>query len=324
MKKHKANELLHQASMLATTISAQAMTNDGKLPETITSFGNTSYGTFDQSVTEALDGKGFSITIKNVDSGVCGQLEKMVGAMVRDVTCDKATGDATVTYYKNLATTEAEGAKSPTGGAGTEKDPACEGVECPEGTTCGVAGNCIAEKTTDGTCSKNADCDDWCKDNGDGEKCYCEISANSTGNDSPCFNNFTGECAVATTQSGVTGGFTVSAEYMNSWWSAVNFCKAHNKSLVSLADLGITGGYQDDDTFCKESDCTGTVDWSDLRNKIGTDYYWTTDASSCDFNPWKCTPTTDNNSCYAFDVILSASAVNENARNTTFSYALCE
>ena len=65
MKKHKANELLHQASMLATTISAQAMTNDGNLPSTITSFGNISYGTFDQSVTEALDGKGFSITIKN-------------------------------------------------------------------------------------------------------------------------------------------------------------------------------------------------------------------------------------------------------------------
>ena len=29
MKKHKANELLHQASMLATTISAHAITNKG-------------------------------------------------------------------------------------------------------------------------------------------------------------------------------------------------------------------------------------------------------------------------------------------------------
>ena len=36
MKKHKANELLHQASMLAATISAQAMTNNGTLPQTIT------------------------------------------------------------------------------------------------------------------------------------------------------------------------------------------------------------------------------------------------------------------------------------------------
>ena len=118
MKKHKANELLHQASMLATTISAQAMTNDGALPQTITSFGNSSYGNFSPSVTDALNGKGFSITIENVDSGACTQLEKMAGGMVRDVDCDEATGNTTITYYKNLATDPAEGEKSPTGGDG--------------------------------------------------------------------------------------------------------------------------------------------------------------------------------------------------------------
>ena len=32
MKKHKANEALHKASMLATTVSAYAMSNDGNLP----------------------------------------------------------------------------------------------------------------------------------------------------------------------------------------------------------------------------------------------------------------------------------------------------
>ena len=114
MKKHKANELLHQASMLAATISAQAMTNDGKLPETITDFGNTNYGTFSTSATNALDGKGFSITIENVDSGACTQLEKMAGGMVRKATCDGTT--ATITYYKNLATNDEEGKNSPTGG----------------------------------------------------------------------------------------------------------------------------------------------------------------------------------------------------------------
>ena len=198
MKKHKANELLHQASMLATTISAQAMTNEGALPQTITSFGNSSYGTFSTSVTNALDGKGFSITIENVDSGACTQLEKMAGGMVRDVDCDEATGDATITYYKNLATNDKEGKNSPTG---EKPDPACVNVTCPDGLTCfhgqckcpsGVlmcGDQCCEEGTyctgnygepytcitLTGGCTKNSDCKD-AEGNVDATK-YCKLSA---------------------------------------------------------------------------------------------------------------------------------------------------
>ena len=124
MKKHKANELLHQASMLATTISAQAMTNNGALPQTITSFGNSSYGTFSTSVSDALNGKGFSITIKNVDSGACTQLEKMAGGMVREATCDGTT--ATITYYKNLATNDEEGKAGIVGSLNNSEEPLVE------------------------------------------------------------------------------------------------------------------------------------------------------------------------------------------------------
>ena len=140
MKKHKANELLHQASMLATTISAQAMTNDGKLPETITSFGNSSYGTFSTSTTDALDGKGFTITISNMDSAVCDQLKK--GGIIQGIECKAGTSDgkknAEITYYKNLATNPTEGEKSPTGETETEPtpfncDPVSEICECPTG-----------------------------------------------------------------------------------------------------------------------------------------------------------------------------------------------
>jgi len=140
MKKHKANELLHQASMLAATISAQAMTNDGKLPETITDFGNTNYGTFSTSATNALDGKGFTITISEMDSAVCDQLK--AGGMVQGVECvDSATSgkkDAKITYYKNLATNDEEGKNSPTGGSDESgAKPLCEvgnleGCETPE------------------------------------------------------------------------------------------------------------------------------------------------------------------------------------------------
>ena len=310
MKKHKANELLHQASMLATTVSAQVMSNDGKLPETTTSFVNSSYGTFDQSVTEALDGKGFAIRIENVDSGACIQLEKMAGGMVQGASCNETT--LTLTYYKNLATTEAEGEKSPTGGS-EEVDPC---AKCTEAQQC-IGGAC-AEVT--GECSKNADCDDWCETNGGGWKCYCSINAEIVENDSACWNNFTGVCAVAKPKSGIKDGY-IASPYLN-WWSAVNFCKAHNKSLVSLADLGITGGYQDD-AQCEGSGCTGSFTWSDLQDKLGKALYWVTDAISCDFNTRECTSGTNHNSCHAFFVHLSSGAVTINSRNFD-SCALCK
>ena len=321
MKKHKANELLHQASMLATTISAQAMTNDGKLPQTITSFGNSNYGTFSPSTTDALDGKGFSIEISNMDSAVCKQMEKMAGGMVQGASCSGTT--LTLTYYKNLATTEAEGEKSPTGGNSGTSDPLCKDVKCETGEEC-VGGNCIKSKTTDGSCAKNSDCDEWCVTNGGDEKCYCAINASRTNKDSACWENFTGQCAVATTQSGIKGGYVASRDIIN-WWSAVNFCKAHdNKSLVSLADFGITGGYQDDG-YCFYPDCTGPDPWSDLPDYSNS--YWATDAASCNVNTWKCTSGTNNNSCHVFYMEFNSGNVNNLSRDLGDPYghhALCK
>ena len=294
MKKHKANELLHQASMLATTISAQAMTNDGKLPETITSFGNSSYGTFSTSATDTLGGKGFTITIENVDSAVCDQLKE--GGMVQKVECNETAKTATLTYYKNLATTEAEGEKSPTGGS---SDP-CDNVKCGEGEQC-ISGACF--KTNACTencelcsyddlyglicedrigCTINSDCDDWCEMNGDGEKCFCNLRGGPAFTDEDGFisecQETSGVCEIAATDQVNKGGYKAAGGFMD-WWSAVNFCKAHNASLVSLADLGITGGYQDDgECGLKEGDnCTGTVNWSDLEKICDYGAFWTRD-----------------------------------------------
>jgi len=117
MKKHKANELLHQASMLAATVSAQIESLGGDLPEKITDFGSTNYGTFSTSVSQTEDKKKFVLTIQDVDSAVCDQLKK--GGTVQGVDCKAGSSEgkknAEITYYKNLATTEAEGEKSPTG-----------------------------------------------------------------------------------------------------------------------------------------------------------------------------------------------------------------
>ena len=44
-KKIKANNALHQASMLATTVSAYALSNDGNLPSSVADFGASGYAT---------------------------------------------------------------------------------------------------------------------------------------------------------------------------------------------------------------------------------------------------------------------------------------
>jgi len=112
MKKHKANQLLHEASMQAATVSAQIMS--GKDPTGLTDFGTDNNITLD---TDSIAGNTtFKLKMTGIGFDVCTQMKNAKGGMVRDVDCDEATGDATITYYKNLATTEAEGEKSPTGG----------------------------------------------------------------------------------------------------------------------------------------------------------------------------------------------------------------
>ena len=113
MKKHKANQLLHEASMHAATVSAQIMS--GKDPTGLTNFGTGNTITLD--IDSIAGNTTFKLKMTGIGKDVCEQMKNSKGGMVRDVTCDDATGDATITYYKNLATDPAEGEKSPTGGA---------------------------------------------------------------------------------------------------------------------------------------------------------------------------------------------------------------
>ena len=58
-----------------------------------------------------------------------------------------------------------------------------------------------------------------------------------------------------------------------SYWAAENWCKAQGKRMPSLADFGITGGYENE---CTTSGCIG-ADWDALRSAISTScWYWTT------------------------------------------------
>ncbi|MBE6446036.1 MAG: hypothetical protein E7021_01325 [Alphaproteobacteria bacterium] len=96
MEKHKANQLLHEASMQASIISAQILTDK---PLNVQDFGNGKYGTF-SDITQPNDEQ-FKMQITGMDSAVCEQMEKMAGGMVRKAECNGST--LTLTYNNNLS-----------------------------------------------------------------------------------------------------------------------------------------------------------------------------------------------------------------------------
>ena len=312
IKKHKANELLKQASMHAVEVSSQIMS--GKEPTGLSDFGTSIAIRLN---TTNLNGKTtFKLILSDIDGDVCEQLKSMKGGMVRDATCDGTT--ATLTYYKNLATNDVEGAKSPT----NEKvDIACKDVECEEGQEC-IGGSCAS---ITGECSNNSDCTSWCDAN-NYEKCYCSITAtpieNPEENYDHCWKVFNGTCAQATINNVIDKelGYISSAEKIT-WWSSVNFCKAHNKSMLYLADFGFTGGFEGDGQ-CHGSECTGTFKWSDLKNKFGESFYWLLDpAENKDGNK---DIGSSNNSCWAFYMHTQYSNISHRSRRNLDTYVLCK
>ena len=246
MKKHKANEALHKASMLATTVSAYAMSNDGNLPSTITDFANFGYNT---SVTD--DGTKFKLTISGLDDGVCEQLQNLQGGMMREAICTGTT--ATLSYYKNLATNDEEGKNSPTGGSGDgsggETEPSCTLTEtdCPVGVD---TENCVCESSEGQTCTSHTE-------NQCGLGYYCQFSPSN------CSASGDGVCTK------ITGGDDSSGHWVGptlDWWSANSWCIGKGRSgSITYSTLQSAYG-------CDKS--THSCDWSALKADGLEDYYW--------------------------------------------------
>ena len=332
VEKHKANEALHKASMMATTVSAFAMTNDGKLPTSITDFANSGYIT-----TLTDNGTQFNLTLSGIDKDVCTQMKNSKGGMVRDVDCDEATSNATITYYKNLATNDEEGKNSPTG-----PDPACADVTCedeltcfhgqckcsdgtfPCGTECCSEGKycvingednkayvCVAPTVEEGGCASNDDCDK--------ETEFCQFSGgncNSPGTVS-CKTKVTWTSNSPYTIAGIKVYKSSSQMY---WWSAKNLCQAYGKQLVTMADLGISNNGQSycyfdhskvaDKTY--QCNCSGDEGCTQIVSELYTTgingALWLAD--------------NDSHSCRARRVYLNGGIVSTSSRYSNH-YALC-
>lgn len=112
------------------------------------------------------------------------------------------------------------------------------------------------------SCKKNSDCK-----NGE----FCNITKEIIENtDYTQYAPNTGSCTpldtgTPSTAAGnfATGQFLIGPSL--TWWGAENWCKAHGRDVVSLSDLGITGGYEDGS--CQQSYCIG-ADWTALRTAL--------------------------------------------------------
>ena len=350
MDKYNANEILNEVRKRAVTASQQRI-----LGRTIdlSEWSNTIQG---HPVTAADNYGGdtsfFALTVSGIEQGVCDlvikekipfAVEEKVGEVVvgEDTTC--AEGENAVTFaFKN--TLDGEGATG--GGEEPEpSDPACDGVECPEETSCSngiclcptgqeVCGKKCCEEgqmcssdvrgcvDVSGACANNSDCETnaACK----GGKCYCKISVSYTPSSS-CFKDYTGTCtAIGSKREATIAGLgtVYRSNGFMTWWSAKNWCEAQGKRLISADHLGC---YQSDGTtphsgtsrgYCcakGRASCGFTAGKQSaimqvLRSKFGGDIGWTNTSSS---------------SCSAFAVGLSNGNVYANSRLNYF-YALCE
>ena len=262
MNKHRANELLQQASLRAVVVSTQIQ--KGIDNPTLAEFtDNTVAGATFTGLADwnKNTDKRFSLTLTGVDEKVCAQMKASVGqnSIIREI--DESC--TTITYNNDLS-------PSDSGQTGNECTNACSGgakcvngyCQCAEGIwqPSDNSGNGECKTDLAGDCTTNNDCKEEGK--------YCKIEGKL---ENECSIPTTGTCTTldnGTSKTYNNKTFFYSSSYM-SWWAARNWCLKHGKNLVSLSDLS-----------CTTSDCE---DWDGLREAFGSStYYWTNNSKdSC-------------------------------------------
>ena len=279
MNKHRANELLNEASKRATVVAMQVAS--GRTGLTVAEFGNDGWNVTTDGLTNQ-----FGIVSPSVNADVCKQVVNAIGTgtVIKKVLsgATDATGDASkcsdnsITFiYNNDMSTE-DVASEPTAppiactdggsectGCHTCQDGVCKDTQsvCGAGTctngSCRCSDNreiCGTQCCADGTyCAQGSSASDYicatpsgtgCATNddcGDDTK-YCQIGGSAT-------STTTGTCEPKGDLTDVI--FNGRAFYVGptmNWWSAQNFCQAHGKKLVSLGSLGLATDYSYDNT----------------------------------------------------------------------------
>ena len=344
MNKHRANELLNEASKRAVLITPQIMV--GRTPS-IAEFTNPTEHTFEVKGPDGTSAwkdtdKQFAITISGVSEAVCQQMKNAKGGVIKGFKPDTCADNATVilTYNNDMSTGDLPsntGATTVCSGHGykdsndacvcdpgySDSDTDCATAACTTGTYCGsgatkeccatdevcttsgdVAGTCVA-KGGNIACTTNASCNDSTK--------YCKLTgtwqdycAVITGGTCETLDDGTETTYTDPADTTKTKTFLVSSGDM-SWWAADNWCKAHGRKLVSYNTVNRLFGCDNDEWSCTWSKFTTSSYWS---NGTLPDYYWTAESS---------------NSCSAW-LVGVYDAFFDLPRNSDYPnfYALCE
>ena len=133
-------------------------------------------------------------------------------------------------------------------------------------------------------CQKNSDCtnakDESNHDCGE-HGCYCNLYASKDTLSVP-------DIGVCKAIGGSTSYHYNDIDFVQSkaflqYWAAENWCKAQNKKMISLADLGIDtstlGDYYHAHKYCYSNTCP-TVDWNGLMSVFGYSGFWTSNRIS--------------------------------------------
>ena len=356
IEKQRANELLEASLQRAYTVSAQLLTGRKASLVEFEQNKDKAGGTFQTGVETGYAGK-FGIQIQDVNQNVCKTLVRsitdttplrgvsFIGEQTNITEDDCQETNNLILFYNNDMSL-----RENSGNGNENNDSACADVVCEDGLTCSngeckcsnglfVCGEqCCAEGTycaqgadtstytcavPTGECTKNSDCKD-AEGNVDTTK-YCKFT-----NTNDCSGPTGGTCTDKGTLTPKTlnlpgGTLTVYKGAPMNWWSAVNFCEAHDKKqLVTMSDLGVSdpagknycyfdsSKTTDTTLYCEcsgDEGCTTTT--TEIYDKLGTSgNLWLADNSK-------------SNSCDARRVYLNSGDVIDTSRISAGSYALC-
>ncbi len=345
MNKHRANELLNEASKRATVVAAQVLQERETL--SISEFGteNTRLN-FSETVDYDTANKQFTLTITGVAEAVCQQMKNAMGPVIRKFAPATCADNATVqlTFNDDMSTTEKASdyngdpdhcpGKYCTGSntcVDTGADCTCSGTT-PECQTCDTdTGSYVADSSQDGnscnsgagtcnngtcvvapTCSRTIgdDCDDnstVC------EGYYCSIAGGTTDNDEWCgtdtYTPGSGSVAALGTPN-TKGSYKASPSPVASWDAAVNYCAA----------LGRDGLVTHGRLVNVPSDCSMGNSCSALPND---GYYWLDGLVQWDCDWGNYSTTYGSNSCLAF-YVGRGNVYASGGRYSGIASALCE
>ena len=248
MNKYYTNEILLGASERMVLLMAKNITGEDLSLKEFENLNKTSVGTFSD---EAIDVEGsIGIKITGVKKAVCENLVKVASGTEFDITKEEKNNTLI-----DIIEEDCEDTNNLVLVFNHALDPRNTGI-CTNGNVylSYMDDPCATETPMTGDCIKNSDCA--------GNE-FCDLTGSST--EKP-------DSGVCTTlyEGTPIDDFLIGPKM--TWWSAENWCEAHDMNLVNISAFGISG-YENDG--CIGNECIG-ADWESLKQLLGNKYFWTT------------------------------------------------